>query len=122
MYNKITIIGNLVKEPEIKYSENGVAIGTFRIANNMGPKEKRETVFINVVCFNGTAENAVQYLTKGAKVLVEGRYRQRIFETNTGEKKHVDEIVASQVIFLDNKKSEDTDDLPSEVELHEEPF
>lgn len=120
MYNKITIIGNLVREPEIRYSEDGVAIATFRIANNIKSKDKEETVFISVICFNGTAENAVQFLTKGSKVLVEGRYRQRIFETNQGEKRHVDEIVANQIVFLDNKKSEAN--IPSEVELHEEPF
>lgn len=122
-FNQITLIGNLVKDPELTYTENGVAKATLRIANNTKLKSgEKETIFINVICFNGLAENVSQYLTKGSRVLVSGRYRQRIWEKDTKEKITIPEILATTIYFLDKKDKEDGSNIPNEAELYEEPF
>jgi len=115
MYNKMIIIGNLTKDPEIKYGEKG-AIGTFRVAcNTRISEETKETLFINVICFNNTAENVAQYLNKGSKVFVEGRLRERQWEDQSGTKRTTYEVVANRVLFLDRKEGQ-------EEEIINEPF
>jgi single-strand DNA-binding protein len=114
MYNKITIIGNLTKDPEIKYGEKG-AVGMMRIAVNTRVNEEiKETLFINVICFGNTAENATQYLNKGSKIFVEGRLRERQWEDQNGVKRNMYEIVANRIIFLDKKDGNDDEELINE--------
>ncbi|RJQ41411.1 MAG: single-stranded DNA-binding protein [Nitrospiraceae bacterium] len=106
MFNKIILIGNLTKDPELRYTPQGTAVASFRIAVNSKIKQqgelKDETLFIGVVVFGKQAESAGQYLSKGRSVLVEGRLQERKWESE-GQQKSRMEVVASSVRFLSKK-------------------
>lgn len=121
-YNKATIMGNLARDVELKYTPGGQAVGNFSVAVNRAWKdkngEKQEAVdFISVVAWGATAENCEKYLKKGSSALVEGRIQTRSYEAKDGSgKRYVTEIVASDVIFLGSGKrdgeSYDEDERP----------
>jgi len=106
VFNKIILIGNLTKDPELRYTPQGTAVASFRIAVNSKIKQhgelKDETLFIGVVVFGKQAESAGQYLSKGRSVLVEGRLQERSWEKD-GQKHSRMEVVASSVRFLSKK-------------------
>ncbi len=106
MFNKVILIGNLTKDPELRYTPQGTAVTSFRIAVNSRYKQsdelKSETLFIDIVVFGKQAESCSQYLSKGRPVLVEGRLQERRWESD-GQQKSKMEIVASSVRFLSRK-------------------
>lgn len=106
MFNKVIFIGNLTKDPELKYTSQGTAVCNFRIAVNSkiksGGEMKDEVLFISVVVFGKQAESAGQYLAKGRQVLVEGRLQERSWEKE-GQKHSRMEVVANSVRFLSRK-------------------
>ncbi|PIV65411.1 MAG: single-stranded DNA-binding protein, partial [Nitrospirae bacterium CG_4_10_14_3_um_filter_44_29] len=106
MFNKIILIGNLTKDPELRYTPQGTAVASFRIAVNSKIKQhgelKDDVLFIGVVVFGKQAESAGQYLSKGKSVLVEGRLQERSWEKD-GQKHSKMEVVASSVRFLSRK-------------------
>ena len=104
--NKVMLIGNLGADPDMKYTANGGALTTFRMAvsrTRRTPEGERreETEWFTVVSFNRTAEFAGQYLRKGRKVYVEGRLSTRVWETPEGQKRYFTEVIANQVMPLD---------------------
>jgi len=106
--NKITIIGNLGSDPEMRFTPAGKAVTSFRVATNYrvnsSDGEKRdETEWFNVVCFGRTAEACNQFLQKGQLAYVEGRIKLNTWEGNDGQQKSRMEIVANEVKFLDRK-------------------
>lgn len=108
--NKVIIVGNLTKDPELRYTTTGVPVANFRIASNKKYKDnmglnKEEVCFIGVVAWQKLAESCSKYLKKGSVVLVEGELRSRFKENGDGSKRNLIEIRAFQVQFLD-KKSE----------------
>jgi single-strand DNA-binding protein len=108
--NKVIIVGNLTKDPELRYTTTGVPVANFRIASNKKYKDnaglnKEEVCFIGVVAWQKLAESCSKYLKKGSAVLVEGELRSRFKENGDGSKRNLIEIRAFQVQFLD-KKSE----------------
>jgi single-strand DNA-binding protein len=106
MYNRIILIGNLTKDPELRYTPQGTPVSTFRIAVNTRYKQSEEsredTLFIDVVTFGKQAETCSQYLNKGKSVLVEGRLQERRWESE-GQQKSKFEVVAQTVRFLSKK-------------------
>ncbi|MGE5300480.1 MAG: single-stranded DNA-binding protein [Acidobacteriota bacterium] len=108
MYNKVILIGNLTKDPELRYTPQGTPVATFRLAINYSYKQgdewKKETTFIDIVVFGKQAENCGQYLNKGSQALVEGRLQERRWEAD-GQQKSKFEVVANTVKFLSSKKS-----------------
>jgi len=109
MLNKVIIIGNLVKDPELRYTPNGEAVVNLRIASNRIWKnkagEKKEDVcFVNVVVWGKRAENCNQYLKKGNPILVDGRLQSRSWENAQGQKQYATEIVAENIQFLNRTK------------------
>ena len=103
MYNKIILIGNLTKDPELKYTPQGTPVCNFRIAVNNRVKKDNDYVdqplFIGVVTFGKRAESLGQYLAKGKGVVVEGRLQERRWESD-GQQKSIMEVVASDIKFL----------------------
>ena len=99
--NQITLIGNLVRDPELKYSTgaNQTAICRFTIAVNDGFGEKQRTSFIPIVVFNKQAENCDRYLAKGRKVAIHGRIQTGSYEKD-GRTVYTTEVIASNVEFL----------------------
>jgi single-strand DNA-binding protein len=108
MYNKVILIGNLTKDPELRYTPQWTPVATFRLAINYSYKQgdewKKETTFIDIVVFGKQAENCGQYLNKGSQALVEGRLQERRWEAD-GQQKSKFEVVANTVKFLSSKKS-----------------
>lgn len=110
--NKVLIVGNLVKDPELRYTTTGVPVVNFKIASNKKFRDalgvqKEEVCYIGVVAWQKLAESCSQYLQKGAAVLVEGELRSRLKENDDGSKRSFVEIKALQIQFL-NKRSEES--------------
>jgi single-strand DNA-binding protein len=108
--NKVMIIGNLGKEPEMRFTPGGVPVASFSVATNRVYKtpdgeRKEETEWFSIVAWNRLAETCNQFLTKGQKVYVEGRMRTRTWDGQDGQKHYKTELIANQVIFLDKKAS-----------------
>jgi single-strand DNA-binding protein len=113
--NKAQIIGNVTRDPELRYTPNGAAVCSFSVATsrswraNENSEWQEETEFHNVVAWNKLAERCGEQLAKGKKVYVEGRIQTRSWESQEGEKRYRTEIIAEDVIFLD-RRGRDTDD------------
>jgi len=106
--NKVLIVGNLTKDPELRYTTTGVPVANFKIASNKKYKDnmgfnKEEVCFIGVVAWQKLAESCSKFLKKGSAVLVEGELRSRFKENEDGSKRNLIEIRAFQVQFLDKK-------------------
>lgn len=138
-YNKVILMGNLTRDPELRYTPSGMAVCNIGIAVNstsgFGENRKDETLFIKVVTFNKQAENCGQYLKKGNPILVDGRLRISSWENDAGEKRNSTEVVANAVTFLskgvdgggnysaggfDNNKSEEKIDISSIEDIPED--
>ena len=98
----ITVVGNLVADPELKYTQNGTAVANFRVAST--PRVYRdgqwvdgEGMFLTCSLWREAAENAVESLSKGMRVIVQGRLRQRSYETREGERRTVFEVEVDEV-------------------------
>jgi single-strand DNA-binding protein len=102
--NKVILIGNLGKDPEVRYAQSGTAICTLRLAVTERRKDgdgwKDQTEWVDVVTFGKTAENAGQYLQKGRQIYVDGRMQTRQYKDKEGNDKWRTEVVANQVVFL----------------------
>lgn len=107
-YNKVILIGNLTKDPEIRYTPNGTAVASFRLAVNrrykQGEEFKEEVCYIDIVVFGKQAENCGQYLNKGSGVIIEGRLQERRWDTEDGQKRSKHEVVAQTVRFLPKRQ------------------
>jgi single-strand DNA-binding protein len=110
--NKAMIIGNLGKDPEMRYTPNGQAVTQFTVAVNRNYKDasgewKEETEWFRVVAWAALAERTAEYLRKGRKVYVEGRLQTRTWEGQDGQKHYTTELIASTVTGLDPRPRED---------------
>ncbi|MBE0433453.1 single-stranded DNA-binding protein [candidate division WOR-3 bacterium] len=105
--NSVHLIGRLVADPELRYTQKGAPVCDFRIAssrrfkNRETGEQQEETLFINVVAWRRQAELANDYLKKGSAVLIEGSLRSRQWESAQGEKRSAIEVVAWRIQFLD---------------------
>ncbi|MGB9803205.1 MAG: single-stranded DNA-binding protein [Desulfofundulus sp.] len=107
MLNKVILIGRLVREPELRYTPNGVAVARFTIAVDRpfaSRQGERETDFIDIVVWQKQAEVCTQYLGKGRLVAVEGRLQIRSYDDSQGVRRKAAEVVAEQVRFLDRPR------------------
>lgn len=103
--NKVFLIGNLTKDPELRYTPQGTAVVNLRIAVNRRFRDKNqelkeETCFLTVVVWDKQAETCNQYLHKGSPVFIEGRLQSRSWEDNAGQKRSALEVRAERVQFL----------------------
>ncbi len=111
--NKVMIIGNVGREPEMRFTANGTAVTSFSVAVNrvsLGQENDRieETEWFRVVAWNKLAETCNQYIAKGSRIYVEGRLQTRSWEGNDGQKRYTTEVVANNVIFLDRRGQSET--------------
>jgi single-strand DNA-binding protein len=101
--NTVTLVGNVTRDPELRFTPSGQANATFglavnRVWNDRQTNERREAVsFFDIVCWREMAENASESLSKGARVLVTGRLEQRSWETGEGEKRSKIEVIADEI-------------------------
>ena len=109
MFNKVILIGNLTRDPELRYTPQGTSVCSFGLAVNRKYKQaeemKEEVTFINIVVFGKQADTSGQYLSKGSAVLIEGRLQERRWETEDGQKRSKHEVVAQNVRFLPRKQA-----------------
>lgn len=111
MFNKVILIGYLTRDVELKYTPSGTAIAKFGLATNrtykdsMTGENKQEVMFIDVTVFGRSAEVANQYLSKGRKVLIEGRLVLDQWVDSAGNKRSKHSVVAEKVQFIDLKPS-----------------
>ena len=110
--NKVLLVGNLTKDPELTTTTNGISVCRFSIAVSrryVGASGERETDFINIVVWRGLAENCHKFLRKGSKCAVSGRIQNSSYEAQDGTKRYTTEIVAEDVEFLGSKPADGTD-------------
>lgn len=97
----VTLVGNITRDPELRYTSGGRGVASFGLAVNRRWQQNGEwqeqTSFLNVVAWGTLGENAAASLTKGARVIVFGRLEQRSWETQEGEKRTVVEVIADEV-------------------------
>src|SRR5437879_2452025 len=107
--NKVFLIGNLTRPPELRYTPSGTAVSDLRLAVNrgyttQGGERREETCFLTVVVWGKQAESCGEYLDKGSPILVEGRLQTRDWETKDGQKRNVVEEVAERVQYTGRGK------------------
>ena len=113
--NKAMIIGNLGRDPEMRYTPSGQAVTQFTVAVNRNFKGQNgewqeETEWFRVVVWGQQAERAAEYLRKGNKVYIEGRLQTRQWEDQTGAKRYTTELVANQVTNLERRTRDESDE------------
>jgi single-strand DNA-binding protein len=111
--NKAMIIGNLGRDPEMRYTQSGQAVTQFTVAVNRNYKDangewKEETEWFRVVAWAALAERTAEYLRKGRKVYVEGRLQTRTWEGQDGQKHYTTELIANTVTGLDPRPRDDS--------------
>ncbi len=100
-FNRITLVGNLTRDPEIRYVGSGAAVTKFTLAVNRRSKQQEETDYIDCVAWDKLAETCNTYLKKGMSCLVDGRLSIRSYETKEGEKRKATEVVVNTMQMLD---------------------
>lgn len=126
MFNRVILIGNLTRDPEVRYTPGGTPVTTLRLAvtskYKQGDETKDDTLFIDTVVFGKQAESSGTYLSKGNPVLVEGRLKERKWESD-GVQKSKFEVIANNVRFLpkrDQKQTQTSDSNYSDTAAPEE--
>jgi len=104
-YNKIILMGNLTRDPELRYTPAGLAVCEFSLAvphrSRVHEETKEDVCYIDVVVFGRIGERSKERLHKGSRVLVDGRLTQRRWETPEGQKRSKYEVIANTVQFID---------------------
>ncbi len=119
--NKVFLMGNLTRPPELRYTPSGTPVVDLRLAVNrayttQSGEKRQDTCFLTVVVWGRQAESCGEYLDKGSPVLVEGRLQTRDWETKDGQRRNVVEVVADRVQFMGRGKAA----VPAEGEPAEE--
>ena len=111
--NKVFLIGNLTRDPELKYTSSGTGIARFGLAvnrtYNTDDGEKKDTCFVDITAWDKLAEVCSEYLTKGRLVLIEGRLHYQSWESDDGAKRNKIEVVAQNIQFLGSKQENGED-------------
>ncbi|HET7676579.1 MAG TPA: single-stranded DNA-binding protein [Candidatus Limnocylindrales bacterium] len=115
--NKVMIIGNLGRDPEMRYTPSGQAVTQFTVAVNRNYRDgqgewQEETEWFRVVVWREAAERAAEYLRKGSKVYCEGRLQTRQWEDRDGQKRYTTELIADRVMNLERRSRDEDGDTP----------
>lgn len=119
--NKVFLIGNITRDPELRYSTSGTAVANFSIAVNRfyttaNGEKKQDTCFVRVVTWAKQAEACSHYLSKGRPVFVEGRLSSRSWTSSSGEKRTSIEVIAERVQFLGQPQGKDTAEVEKSID------
>ena len=104
--NKVSLIGRLTKDPELRKTTNGTSVASYTIAVNEGYGEKQYTVFINITTWNKSAEFVEKYFKKGNKIALIGRLVNNDYTDKNGNNVHTLQVVTEDIEFVDNKTNE----------------
>ena len=107
MLNRVTLVGRLTKDAELRRTSSGKAVASFTLAVNRNFKtgDGQDADFPSIVAWGKVAENTANYCSKGSLVSVDGRLQTRNYENNQGQKVFVTEVVADSVQFIDNNRN-----------------
>lgn len=122
--NKVTLMGRLTKNPEVRYTPNNTVYTTFTLAvNRIYGKDTQEADFINIVAWNKTAEIVSTYLTKGNLIALTGRIQTRDYDGKDGKRVYLTEVVAEEIFFTGGTNNNYTPKtkIEEEFEIEEEP-
>ncbi len=127
MINKVTLVGNLGRDPEIRTLENGTKVGTFSLATNESYKDKNDqwqnlTEWHNIVVWRGLAERAERDLKKGSLAYIEGKITHRKYQDKDGNDRNVTEIVASSLQSLEKREKQDSTNLRTDNDFSNKSF
>ena len=109
--NKVILVGNLGRDPEMRYTQNGVAVCSFSLATSESYKDRTsgekvtQTEWHNIILWRGLAETAEKYLRKGSSVYIDGKIRTRKWEDQQGQTRYTTEIIADTMQMLDRRDS-----------------
>ena len=111
-FNKVMLMGNLTRDPELRYTSGGQAVCNFSLAinryfNDKQGERKEETTFMRITVWGKQGENCAQYLSKGRSAFVEGRLQSRSWETEDGQKRSAVDVVADSVQFIGGRTGSD---------------
>lgn len=109
--NNVVLIGNLTRDPELRYTPSGLPVATLRLAVNRNFTNQQgeiETDYFNIVVWRNQAEKCAEYLSKGRQVAVTGRLQSRSWEGNDGQKRSTVEVVADRVVFLGRRDRQES--------------
>ena len=112
--NRVILSGGLTRDPEIRYTQTGKAVATLSLAVARGWKKAENSNYppsdyFTVVAWDKTAEFCNKYLTKGSRILVEGRLQSRTYDAQDGSKRYITEVVASELEFIGAKRQTNND-------------
>ncbi|MBB4037724.1 single-strand DNA-binding protein [Dysgonomonas hofstadii] len=117
--NKVILIGNVGKDPDVKYFDNGSVVANFTLATTErgytaanGTQIPDRTEWHNIVCWRGLAKVAEQFVKKGVQVYIEGKIRSRTYDDANGVKRYVNEIYADNLELLGSRRREGEGDMP----------
>lgn len=124
--NKVILVGNLGKDPEVRHLENGAAVANFSIATTESYKDKNgnrqdQTEWHNIVLWRGLAQIAEKYLRKGSQIYVEGKLRTRSWQDKDGNTRYTTEVVGDNMTMLGGRNNTSSNEAPT-PEIHNEPM
>lgn len=123
--NRTILVGRLTKDPELRFTPNGVAVANFTLAVNQPFKSQdgeQKADFINIVVWRKPAENVANFLKKGSLAGVDGRIQTRNFEGQDGKRVYITEVVAESVQFLEPKGNNQSSKQSNNQESFKDPF
>ncbi len=111
--NKVMLIGNVGKDPDVNFTASGIPVAQFRLATTESRKDKdgqyqEHTEWHTIIAWRGLAEIIQRLVHRGSRIYVEGRLQTRIFEDQSGTKKYFTEVVADNILLLDGRRSEES--------------
>lgn len=104
--NKVNLIGNLTKDPELRYTKNNIAVASYTIAINTRYGEQQETNYINITTWGKSGEFVNKYFKKGQPIAITGRLRNKNYEDSNGIKHYSIEVITEDIEFVGAKKEE----------------
>ena len=112
--NKVILLGNLTRDPELRYAPSGTPVARFGLAVNtyrggQGDERKEEVCFVDIVAIGRQAETASEYLSKGRQAFIEGRLQWRTWEGQDGQKRSKHEVIAERIQFMPRGREEGTE-------------
>jgi single-strand DNA-binding protein len=124
-FNKVILLGNLTRDPELRYTPNGTPVATFGMATNrrsgQGDERREEVCFVDIVVFGREAETASEFLSKGRAALIEGRLQWRSWEGQDGQKRSKHEVGAERIQFMPRGREEGMERTPPATGMERTP-
>ena len=117
--NKVNLIGNLTKDPVLRYTKQNTAVASYSIAINNKYGEKQETDFINIVTWGKSAEFVSQYIKKGQAIAITGRLKNNSYEDDKGNKHNLIVVVTEEIESLGSKKEQSKEEKVEQTKIEE---